>query len=97
MIQNEVNTNFESLTKNLEKHQDLYELVFDLLVEGVIIPFNLHNAVIHKGIVYGVFKQNGSVKIHNQIYAQVIYNYLISNEMTKVKRLSIESQFVLPS
>jgi len=94
LIYNEVNTNFESLIKNLENHADLYELVYDMLVEGETVPFNPHNSTIRKGVTYGVFKQNGQLKIHNQIYKQIIYNYLISNERKKAKDIRIENQFI---
>ncbi len=94
-IQNEVNTNFESLIKNLENHEDLYELVYDILIEGDIVPFNPHNSPIHKGVIYGVFKQNGVVKIHNRIYEQVIYNYLISDKRSKMGKMVLENQFVI--
>jgi hypothetical protein len=96
-IENEVNTNFESLIKNLENHKDLYDLVYKILIDGAEIPFNSDNATIHKGIVYGIFKRNGRIKIHNQIYQQRIYNYMISNEITKHDNLFNESQFILPN
>ncbi len=98
-IQNEVNTNFESLIKNLENHQDLYDLVFAILINGQSFMFNMDNATIRKGVVYGVFKQNGKLKIHNQIYAQRIYNYLISNIEVNQENdfYDSENQFLLPN
>jgi len=40
---------------------------------------NLDNPAIEKGELYGIFKNDGgSLKIHNRIYEQRIYNYLIS-------------------
>ncbi len=98
MILNEVNTNFESLIKNLENNQDLYDLVFAMLINGQNFAFNADNATIRKGVIYGVFKQNGKLKIHNRIYEQRIYNYLISNIETQKSDFSdTESQFILPN
>jgi hypothetical protein len=99
LIQREGNTNFESLIKNLQNNQDLYDLVADMLLEGRTVPFNLRNKVIEKGIIYGVFKQNGKVKINNPIYEQIIYDYLIVNaDIEKVKPAYFtEHQFILPN
>jgi len=99
LIQKEVNTNFESLIKNLQNNQDLSNLVSDMLLEGRIVPYNARNTVIEKGILYGVFKQNGTVKINNRIYEQIIYDYLVvSIDIDKVKPAYFtENKFVLPN
>ncbi len=96
----ENNTNFDSLIKNLENHRDLYELSFRILIEGDKIIYNPHNSVIQKGKLYGVFKRNGYVKIHNRIYEQLIYNYMTSNievGLNKVSPYNFEGQFYLPN
>ncbi len=96
IIYKENNPNFESLIKNLQNHQDLYELVYSMLILGHKYEFNIDNETIKKGVVYGVFSQNGSLKIHNRIYAQRIYNYLISNiELSGKIYQETESQFQL--
>ena len=98
LIQREVNTNFESLIKNLQNNQDLYDLVFDMLLNGKTISYSPYNAVIEKGTMYGVFKQNGKVRIHNRIYEQVIYDYLVSNVETQTMQPYLtEHQFILPN
>ena len=81
LLLRENNTNFDSLIKNLENNPDLYELTYEIIVNGVSIPFNPDDRVISLGRLYGVFKQNGTVKVHNRIYEQRIYNYLISNTL----------------
>ena len=99
LIQREVNTNFESLIKNLKNNQDLYEMVFDILINGVVVEYNPYVDVIEKGKIYGVFKQNGTVKIHNRIYEQLIYKYLVANtEINKNKLAYFDNpKFVLPN
>ena len=77
----ENNTNFDDLIKNLENHQDLYDLVFRIVVDGVRITFNPHNATISKGILYGVFKRNGSIKSY-------YINFLGQSKDFLVKRIS---------
>lgn len=80
----EDNTNFDSLIKNLENNQSLYSLVHRVLVEGDAIPFNQHNPTIHLGVLYGIFKNNGQIKIHNRLYEQLIYNYMASKALTNI-------------
>ncbi len=74
------NTNVESLTTNLGNNPDLYNLVFDVVINQVKIEFSRHNEVIAKGVLYGVFSQEaGDLKIHNRLYEQLIYDYMSIN------------------
>lgn len=81
----ENNTNFDSLIKNLENNDDLYNIVSRVILDGEVIPFNQYNPVIYTGILYGVFKRNGQVKIHNRLYEQLIYDYMTSKMLTGIK------------
>lgn len=77
----EENFNFDSLTKNLENNPDLYAVVRSILLENRWVSYNIHNPIIKLGVTYGIFKNNqgnGRLQIHNQIYQQVIYNYMVS-------------------
>jgi hypothetical protein len=79
LILTEQNTNFESLIKNIENNNDLYELIYKVIMEGEKITYNLDNPVISLGELYGILKNDdGLVQIHNRIYEQRIYNYLSS-------------------
>ncbi|NJL15012.1 MAG: AAA family ATPase [Microscillaceae bacterium] len=97
IILSEANTNFESLIKNLQNNPDLYDLVYALLMEGQTISYNPYNDTIHKGVLYGVFKQNGMVKIHNRIYEQMIYKFMATNleEKQIITNNATENQFLL--
>ena len=82
---NESNSNFDSLIKNIENNKDLQELVRKIILDGYKISYNQDNPIITKGIIYGIFKNsNGKVKIHNRIYEQRIYNYMVSLIETKM-------------
>jgi AAA-like domain len=74
----EKNTNFESLTKNLSNNAKLYDLVYQIAIDNEIVPFNPNNELTNLGIIHGIFKShNGSgLRIHNRIYAEVIYSYM---------------------
>jgi hypothetical protein len=74
----ETNTNFESVIKNLEDNPDLYQLVFRMLVEGEYQDYNIHDPIIHLGLLHGIFKNDSGIKIHNIIYEELIFHYMIS-------------------
>ncbi len=72
-------TNFESLIKNLENNPDLYELVFNIIMEGRDFSYNLRNPLIDFGTTHGILSSDGGrTKIHNRIYEQLIYDYMSS-------------------
>lgn len=73
----EKNTNFDSLIKNLENNNELYDVVFEMIIDGKEKSYNSDNPIINLGETYGIFsRQNGKLKIHNRIYEQRIYNYM---------------------
>ena len=84
LLLRESNTNFDSLIKNLENNGDLYQLVEAILLEGYRMPYDPHVSSIRMGGMYGIFKGNGTIKIHNRIYEQVIYNYLATNRLQQL-------------
>ena len=83
LLLKETNTNFDSLIKNLENNPDLYRLVYRILIEGEKIPSNPHEPNISIGRFYGIFKLNGHLKIHNRIYEQCIYDYMITKNIVE--------------
>ena len=80
----ENNTNFDSLIKNLANNKELYDLVYRVLIEGENIPFNPHEPTVSLGRLYGLFKKNGRLKIHNRVYEQCIYNYMTAKTIVNV-------------
>jgi hypothetical protein len=74
----EKNTNFDTLIKNLKNNPELYNLVYQIAIDNDIVPFNPHNDLTDLGITLGLFKShNGAgLRIHNRIYAEVIYGYM---------------------
>jgi len=89
------NTNFEHLIKNMENNQQIYEMVFDILINSNKIIFNQHNPIIDLGFTVGIFgKENNRLKIHNKVYEQIIYNYLISKTETANRLHAYEGKYV---
>lgn len=72
----ENNTNFDSLTKNLEHNEALYQLVYSVAVEGIDYPYSFHDPVTNLGILYGIFVNRDGLAIHNRIYQEVIINFM---------------------
>jgi hypothetical protein len=84
---NENNTNFDSLIKNLENNQELYDAVYEVAIASDFVPFNVHSPVISLGMLHGIFvaeNGDGRVIIHNRIYVEVIVNYMI-DKMRRAK------------
>ena len=76
-------TLFDSLVKNLENNQALYELIFHLVINGKSFKFTIANPVINLAHLYGILKpsERGHCQIHNRIFEQRIYAYMISKSM----------------
>jgi hypothetical protein len=75
----ETNTNFDSLIKNLENDEALYNAVYKVAVESDFVPFNVHHPLTNLGVLHGIFvagNGGGRIKIHNRIYTEVIVNYM---------------------
>jgi hypothetical protein len=79
----ESNANFDSLVKNLENNDELYQLVYRIAIDNDPFPFNVHNPTINSGLLYGIFARNGNLKIHNRIYAEVLVTYMTVKTLEK--------------
>lgn len=75
----EDNTNFDSVIKNLENNPELYEFVYQVIMNGSEFSYNSRNPVIHYGTIYGILKKDqAKTWIHNRIYEQLLYDYMSS-------------------
>lgn len=80
MIVNEKTTLSDDLIKNLEHYKDLYNSVFNQLILGEEVTFNIHNQTTEIGTMFGIFREkNGKRMIHNKIFEELIYEYMASN------------------
>jgi hypothetical protein len=76
------NTNSESVTKNLENHPALYQIVYKMLVDGEYQDYNIHDPIVNLGVIHGIFKNGRGIRIHNKIYEELIYHYMTSKVKT---------------
>lgn len=92
------NTNFDSLIKNLENDQELFRLVYRLVIDSEQMLFNIHDPVIYKGVQYGILRNGRGLNIHNRIFAEVIANYMTAKMITSGLGLEPETadSYLLP-
>ncbi len=85
------NTNFDDVTKNLENNNDLYNLVFNIVIQGENYRFNIGDPIINKGKIYGILSQNktGQCDISNKIYEFRIIDYMLSKQKTNESALNL--------
>ena len=63
----------------MENNPDLYSLVYKVAVDGESLPFNINNATINLGALYGIFVDRNGLAIHNRIYSEVMLDYMSVN------------------
>ncbi len=86
----ESNSNFDTLIKNLENNENLYNLVYNVAIEGEFVSSNPHEAANNLGLLYGIFGQKERLSIHNRIYNEVIVDYMTAkmNRIQSAKGVS---------
>jgi AAA-like domain len=99
------NTNFDTLVKNLKEYPSLNELVYSMVIDGQVFPYDDYDTTINLGIMHGIFRQSetGTLIIHNRIYRELIANMMISEWRTgNLKKqntdvFEVVSQYHLPN
>ncbi len=84
----EPNTNFESLIKNLEHNPDLYQIVYNMLIDGRFQDYNMYDPTISLGLMYGIFRNGRGINIHNKIYEELIYHYMTSRTSKQLNNIT---------
>ncbi len=92
------NTNFDTLVKNLENDQALYDLTYRLVIEGETIPYSVHAPIVYKGVQHGILKNGHGIQVHNRIFNEVIANYMTVKLLSEGRTLTIETTdpYLLP-
>ena len=70
--------------KNLENNNDLSNIIYQIVINGDIFPFDIGDPIIAKGKTFGLLSQSstGKCDISNKIYEFRILNYFISKNKT---------------
>ncbi|NMM62423.1 AAA family ATPase [Clostridium sp. P21] len=84
LLLDDKNTLFDDLIKNLENSSELYECLYNILVNGLPITYNINNPIVDLGHMFGylVKNKNNNIVVSNQILKEVIYSYMISKTDT---------------
>jgi hypothetical protein len=83
-------TNFDTLVKNLEEHQDLFDLIYRIVINGETIPYDPYAPLVSFGLMHGILRHEAHLMIHNRIYREVIANYMTVKMITERKTLPLE-------
>jgi len=71
---------FQSLIKNLTGNQELYNLVYHIIMNDFRLPFNPDDEYVSLGARYGFFRNNNNrVGIANKIFEVRLTNYFINH------------------
>lgn len=75
---------FQSMVKQLDIYQDLYDMIEGILYQGRRIPFEIDAKPVNIGIMFGFLKEaDGQVAIANRIFEMKLLNILITREALK--------------
>lgn len=89
----EPNTLFDDMIKHLSEYPELSGMLQNILFNGQSYPFNAYNNIINIGVMFGFLaERNGNVCIANRVFEMHMYNYFISEEISK----SQDSRIVPP-
>jgi hypothetical protein len=72
---------FESLINKVEDNAELYDYLYQILIQGRRISYNPDDSVIKLAMMYGFVKeQNGAVVIANRIFETRLYNAILTTK-----------------
>ncbi len=78
----DTNTLFDDMRKKIADYPELRNILFAILFNGQIIPYNPDNYAIDIGVMFGFMKEeNGTAVVANRIFETRIYNLFLSEEL----------------
>lgn len=88
LLLSEKNTLFESLTGKLKDHPDLRDMLFALLFQGRVIPYDPDDEDIDVALMFGFVKigDAGSIIVANRIFEMRLYNLFLASASILTKR-----------
>jgi hypothetical protein len=90
LLLREDNTNFASLIKNIENDPELYEFLQRIIIDGEAIPYVGTDVLIARAALHGIIREaDGICAIHNQIYALLLYDHMMSKKLTQAGKTNI--------
>jgi len=82
LVTSKKNTLIDDLAKNLENNEDIYNMMFSMLITGEPVQFSIMNPDIERCHMYGYISSNklGYAMISNKIYEMLLTDYFASKE-----------------
>lgn len=78
------NTLFDDMVKHLTEYPELSTVLQNILFQGREYPFNAYGRALNIGLMFGFIKDNnGLIAVSNRIFETHLYNYFISEELSK--------------
>ena len=75
-------TLFDDIKKKLTDYPELRKMLYAILFNGQVFPYNIYNKVIDIGSIFGFIKEgDDQVRISNRIFETWMYNYFLSEDM----------------
>jgi hypothetical protein len=94
MISQERNTLFDDIFKNLEAYQDLYQLIYELLIVGTEKRYSADDPVVNWALMFGFVRQEEEkIVVANRLFEIRIANYFISKDARKQDRKEVAGVF----
>ena len=85
LIRETDNELFKSLSQNFEGNDEIYQLMYDILILGIRRSFSIVNPAIGLAYRYGYIREvNDRVKVANKVFEMVMTNYFVSKDETKL-------------
>jgi hypothetical protein len=98
LILQENNTLFDDMFKNIEGNPKMYDLIYDIVIEGTDRAFAIGNPEIELGSMFGILiNKDGKVAVSNLIFEILITNYLASKmeAQTDIIKLLVKNDAVI--
>ncbi len=87
-------TLFDSIIKELENSEELYDFIYTIVIGGELKSYVIHNPVISLFSMYGIIREkDNKCVIHNRVFEQKLYSYMMTKYSNKYKKTSIIPDF----
>ena len=93
LLLSEINTLFQSLTKNLNNYPELKAAIRSILMEGSKLTYNAQQDAIVQMQMYGLIRNDhNTVRVANRIFETMLYNLFLSDEELRNNVFSREGE-----
>ncbi len=73
------NTLFDSIAKNLQNSEKLYQFIYDIVIDNQLKYFIINDKIVSIANTYSIIRnEKKECKIHNRIFEQRIYDLMLS-------------------